>query len=97
LVLHEVTPDLAAAKTDLDPMLFILLGFFEAGGGRWVKRMNLQALLHVLGALLGQDPGIGTACIEDCPHLLRLARADIQLTDVRQILRIGERLFHLHV
>ena len=59
--------------------------------------MNLEARFHCLRALLRQNPRIGAACVKDCSYFLRVARSDVQFTDVGQILRIGERLLDLDI
>ena len=97
MVSHEVASDFAASETDLNPVLLVRLRLLEARGDLWVKRVDLKALLHRLGALLGEDPRVGTARVENSSHFLRLAGADIQLTDVGQVLRISQRLLDLNV
>ena len=86
---HEVTSDFAATETDLDPVLISSFWLLEAFGGFWVEWVNLKARPHGFGALLSKNPRICAACVENSSHFLRSARADIQLTDVRQVLRIG--------
>ena len=59
--------------------------------------MNLEARFHCLRAFLRQNPRIGAACVKDCSHFLRVARSDVQFTDVGQILRISEWLLDLDI
>ena len=41
---------------------------------------------HIGRSLLREDPGIGTASVENAADFLRFAAADVELADVGQIL-----------
>jgi len=53
-------------------------------GGRFlgVEGVDLEAGLHCLSALLGEDPGVRAASVEDGTNFLRSTRTNVQLADV---------------
>lgn len=53
--------------------------------------------VHVGCTLLGEDPRVGAAGIEDGPNFLWLTGANVKLTDVGKVLRVSQRLLDLHV
>ena len=97
LILDKVAPDFATSEANLDPVFLILFRFFKAWRLRWVEGVDLEARLHRLRALLGQNPRIGASSVKYCSHFLRLARTDVQLADIGQVLRICEGLLDLDI
>ena len=62
-----------------------------------VRVTNRRIILVFFCCLFGEDPGVGTTCVEDSPDLLRDWCSHIELADIGQVLRIGERLFDFEI
>jgi len=86
LISNEIAANFTATEADPYPALFALRRLFEIRGNFRVEGMALVLRVHVGCSLLGKNPGVGASRVEDGSNLLRLSRADIELTNVGKVL-----------